>query len=117
MSFSNIKYSFYIVSCLYTKHTIATKVDHDVRLAVHDAGESERRDITPNFEGSEESIIDDFLIQVRSVTQYSTKLSQSSINETDKENRAAHFAEHVGLPLDLLSLVSIMENKLANNTL
>lgn len=49
--------------------TIAAKVDHDVGLSVHDAGESERSDVAPHFEGSEEGVVDDLLVQIGGVAQ------------------------------------------------
>ena len=72
---------------IYTWHTVATKINHDVSLSVHDAGESERCDIAPHFKGSKESIIYDFLIQIRSVSQDSTTCSGKVIRNHDKEGR------------------------------
>lgn len=57
---------------LYTvpvRITIASKINHDVSFSIHDAAEGEWRDVTPHFEGSEEGIAYDFLIQIRSVAQ------------------------------------------------
>lgn len=50
-------------------NTIATKVDHDVSLSVHDACKGERSDVTPDFKSTEERVIDCLLIQVRAMTQ------------------------------------------------
>lgn len=63
---SQTQYFLYTVS---VRITIASKINHDVSFSVHDAGEGERRDVTPHFEGSEEGIVYDFLIQIRSIAQ------------------------------------------------
>ena len=68
-----IQYLQYTVYCRYTWHTIAAKIDHDVSLSVHKALECKWGDITPHFEGSEESIVYDFLIQVGAVSEDSTE--------------------------------------------
>lgn len=62
---------------LYTRITIAAKINHDVSLSVHEAGEGQRSDVAPYFEGSEESVIDDFLVQVGSVAEDSAELTKS----------------------------------------
>lgn len=72
--------------------TIAAKVDHDIGLSVHDAGESERSDVAPHFEGSEEGIVDDFLVQVGGVAQDSVELAQNNhfIHFRPKKERKHH---------------------------
>ena len=70
---------------LYTRITIAAKINHDVSLSVHEAGEGQRSDVAPYFEGSEESIIDDFLVQIGRVSKDSAELTKSQFhfyNET-----------------------------------
>lgn len=49
--------------------TIASKIDHDVGLSVHDALECEWGDVAPHFEGPEEGVVDDFLVQIGTVSQ------------------------------------------------
>lgn len=49
--------------------TIASKVDHDVGLSIHEALECERGDVAPHFEGPEEGVVDDFLVQIGTVSQ------------------------------------------------
>lgn len=49
--------------------TVAPEIDHDVGLSIHNACEFERGDIAPHFEGPEERIVDDLLVQVRRVSQ------------------------------------------------
>lgn len=62
-------------SSLYDPHvTIASEIDHDVGLSVHEAIECERGDVAPHFEGPEEGVVDDFLVQIRSVSQDSVGL-------------------------------------------
>lgn len=57
--------------------TIAAKINHDVSFSVHKAGECQWSDITPYFEGPEESIIYDFLIQIHSVSEDSVESTES----------------------------------------
>lgn len=58
--------------------TIAAKVDHDVGLSVHDAGESERSDVAPHFKGPEEGVVDDLLVQVGGVAQDPAESAQNN---------------------------------------
>lgn len=62
----------------YVCITIAAKVDHDIGLSVHDAGESERSDVAPHFEGSEEGVIDDLFVQVGGVAQDPAESAQNN---------------------------------------
>lgn len=68
-----IYFIYWIITFIYTWHTIAAKINHDVSLSIHKAGECEWGDITPYFEGSVESIVYDFLIKIRSVSQDSAE--------------------------------------------
>lgn len=70
---------------LYTRITIAAKINHDVSLSVHEAGEGQRSDVAPYFESPEESVIDDFLVQIGSVAEDSAEFTKSQFhfyNET-----------------------------------
>lgn len=64
--------------------TIASKIDHDVGLSVHDAREFERGDVAPHFEGPEERIVDDLLVEVRRVSQDPAGV------ESESESRVWH---------------------------
>lgn len=74
----------------YTWHTIASKINHDVRLSVHESGECERSDIAPHFEGSEEGIVDDLLVQVHGVAQDSGEEKGNGM----KSSAVIHHQEH-----------------------
>lgn len=68
----------------YTLHTprvfvtVAAKVDHDIGLSVHDAGECEWSDVAPHFEGPEEGVADDLLVQVGGVAQDPAESAQNN---------------------------------------
>lgn len=73
--------------------TIAAKVNHDIGLSVHDAGESKWSDVAPHFEGSEESIVYDFLVQVGGVAENSAESAEKNhlIHIRPKERNRALF--------------------------
>lgn len=58
--------------------TIASKVNHDISLSIHEASKCERGDVTPHFEGPEESIIYDLLVQIGRVSEDSVEFYSES---------------------------------------
>lgn len=66
--------------------TIASEIDHDVGLSVHDARDFERGDVAPHFEGPEERVVDDLFVQVGRVSQDPARVESESQRRARRQN-------------------------------
>lgn len=95
---------------VFTWRTITAEVNHDVSLSVHDAFELERGDVTPDFEGPEESIVYDLLIQIGSVAQDSAEWTEKQFN-TKQEKQTKQSGSDLCFPKGISVSFSPLEAK------